>query len=213
MSSKRFLIFSLFTAALVALVFSCMRAETSVWQQSISVTSRMVYPAMLDDFNDGADPNNWGGVKSIASGGSNTLTAAYDSANAYGGSGYCLKLGYSVPSAGYVTLYMPLRPDYRGVDVSTYSYVSFMVKGTGAEKSFKVLLVASDLTFNSVYTVEYATMTASWQEIKIPFSAFSGLNTTKLQEIDFYFEYDYLNGKGYPLSGTVYLDDLGFKFN
>jgi hypothetical protein len=187
-------------------------AEVSVWEQSISVTSKMVLPAMLDDFNDGADPNNWGGVKSTAISG--VLSLAYDSVNAYGGSGYCLKADYSVPSAGNtVTLYMPVSPNYSGIDVSTYTYVSFMVKGTGTEKSFRFWLVSKGGGNTFVFTVNYSTITASWQEIKIPLSHFPGVDKTKLQEIDFIFDHAYLEQKGYPYTGTIYIDNILFKFN
>jgi len=191
------------------------RSEVVVWQQGLSVTSKMTYPAMIDDFNDGTDPNGWGGMKTTSVNGAGAvITAVYDAANAYGGTGYCLKLDYNVPNASnYATMYMPLRPDWSGVDVTTYSYISFMAKGTGAEKSFKLQLVSSDNGNNAVYTLDYSTMTAAWQEIKIPFSVFTGVNMTKLSQINFIFEHDYFASRVYPYAGTVYLDNLTFKFN
>jgi hypothetical protein len=171
---------------------------------------------MLDDFNDGVDPNNWGGVKNtVASGSGAAITAGYDPLNAYGGTGYSLKVEYSVPNAAnYGTLYIPLRPDWGGVDVSTYTYISFRLRGTGAEQSFKLQLVSSDNGNKSAYiTVSSGTVSEWSADIKVRLDSFPGVDLTKLNQVNFIFEHDYFAGKGYPYAGAVNIDNLEFKFN
>lgn len=183
-------------------------AETSVWRSTFAVTTLFLRGDMLEDYNDGADPNNWAGWKSVYP--VSMLSASYDAANAYAGTGFCSRLAYGVPSGGdAAALYNPLKDDWGPVDISTYQYISIRAKAQGAETGFRVQLVTGSK--NALLNV--TALTSSWQQFNFPLSSFfPDVNDLKeVTQFNIIFENAWLQSISSPVSGVVYIDDI--KFN
>lgn len=186
-------------------------AETSVGIKTISATTSVVGSNVLDNFDNAALPNLWAGREGVFL---STVTASYDAANAYGGSGYALKLSYSVKdNATYAGYYIELAADSGYANISKYKYLSFYIKGIASEKSLKVELKNKNNISSSLYVTDYLDggITNNWQEVKIPLDAFSNLeNYTQISQLVFVFENTYLGINSFPLSGAVYIDSVSF---
>jgi hypothetical protein len=176
-------------------------------------------PKMVDNFENGADPNLWGGnylTFATQTAGDN-ITGSYDSSNGRNGSSYAYKLNYSVPNAGsFAGMKLEVASGGGEKDLSGYKYFSFWVKGSATGIPMKIEFQNSTIRRNSafVYINDYLDggITTSWREVRIPLDAFCFLDRkSNINGIVFVFEYDYAVASGYPVSGTVYLDDISFS--
>lgn len=185
--------------------------------QSITFTVVEAPPAsLIDNFEDGADPNLWGADYSIMNdfGG---LTMSYDSANAYNGSAYALALDYSVANTDeWSGLLIPFASGFDPVNISMYEYLSFWIKGSVANTPIKIGLEntsTGDRNRATMFVDDYLDggVTTSYQEVRIPLDAFANLDDfTNAKVISLVFENSYATANGAPTTGIVYLDDIGF---
>lgn len=165
------------------------------------------------DFDTGADPINWGGI-TWAGGGGGTAWAAndYSSVNRLPSSGSSFRfywgnvLGTGDWAGGVLT-------NLAGVDVSTYSALSFWIYTTTSDLNINVQIqdeVAFGNDMGRVPLRDYLiTGTSVWQNVIIPLEAFRRNNNSldfKIKEVKWMSEYD----QGNEISGMVYIDDVKF---
>lgn len=208
-------------------LFLLIQASSSVFAGTYSVYSATAQinevtniTSLLDDFSRGVGPDNWGGRYLLfATTGTAVITSGYDSANAYGSTGYAYQINFNAPSSGdFCGVEAMLTNGSSGRDISGYKYLSFMVKTTvtGAF-SFKVEMKngSSDAARKSsfIYVTDYIDggVNSTWKEAKLPLDAFANLDSlTNVKSIVFVFEHDYEQTNGISTNGTIYIDDIQF---
>lgn len=176
---------------------------------------------LVDDFNDGAKPNNLSGDSGTTINGTGLADISFYNAwpaDVYGQDGYSLKLEWTAASdddwAGY---WLKLSSGTGGRDISGYKYLSFRVKGESGGEYFKIQLknAGADAARNSAYLYisDYLDggVTAGWQKVNIPLEAFVNLDSlANVTEIAFVFEGAQSSNNGSPTSGVIYLDNIIF---
>jgi hypothetical protein len=178
--------------------------------------------SLLDDFRKGVGSNVWGGTTyTISSAGSPppadaicSVSYVTNPAIVYGRGGKSLQLTYNVTLSGSYAGYLS---NLSGVDLSSYNYLTFWVKGATGGEFFKITLSNNSADNNrnkaSIYITDYLQggVTTTWQKVTIPFDAFYNItDRTSMKDIQFIFEqYNaYVNGS--PTSGIVYIDNIAF---
>ena len=169
------------------------------------------FVVMMDDFNDGAKPNNLGGGSGVFENNATCSDSIYNGNpdNVYGREGYSLKLNYNVTNPDSYSGYWAAL---NGMDLSNYKYISFWVKGEVGGEIFKVELKNNSASRNKayVYLTDYLAtgITTVWQKVLIPLRAFANLGDwTNMKEFCITFENS--ANELHP-SGTVYVDDIIF---
>ncbi|MCK5161726.1 MAG: hypothetical protein KAQ99_09160, partial [Candidatus Aureabacteria bacterium] len=180
-------------------------SETTHYEITISENSSL----LINDFDDGSDPNEAGGSSGTWNSNGAVCQAFYyntDLNNVYSGSGYSLQLNYDVTPvdtcAGYWTDIC--------IDLSDYKTLSFWVKGTVGGEKLRVGLKDSSWNETKVLIDDYLSsgVTTSWQKVVIPLSAFGNIaDWTSVDNISISFD----NYLGIPASGTVYIDEFRFE--
>jgi len=180
-------------------------SETTHYQITISEITSL----LINDFNDGTDPNEVGGSSGIWNSEGASCQASYyntDLNNVYGQTGYSLQLTYDVTQidsyAGYWTAIY--------IDLTDYKALSFWIKGTAGEKGIKVGLKDSFWNETKVLIDDYLSsgITTNWQKVVIPLSAFSNItNWTSMNNISISFDYNLVS----PPNGTIYIDEFRFE--
>lgn len=166
----------------------------------------------VDDFNDGSDPNIWGGNDTGNwTNGGNTIAVSYDGTTYYGSSGRSLKLAYTdgVSNSTYpVNTGMILGLNNHSI--ADYTQLRFMVKSTNANQKFKVGLNDGSVEAK-VWISSYMIAGTSWQQAIIPLSDFLldkptfSKSSMSSFTIEFSTDIDAVN-----TSGSVYIDNLEF---
>jgi len=163
---------------------------------------------LVDDFDDGTDPNFWnGGIGTWSDqdrGGYSSIVAWYynqNLENVYGGTGSSYEVSYLVEqmpdgSPGEAGLWIGLD----GRSIAEKQYLVFAVKGTEGNEQFKIGLKDTSYREVKIPITSYATVSTQWQVIVVPISDFKGIDTASMDNISFTFD-----GQG-----TVYIDNLGF---
>lgn len=163
------------------------------------VTTRQVYDdlsarwakkILVDDFNDGVDPNELGGaIDKIESQPNSVVILSYDEPNKLGATGYAMKIDYDMDDsdpyahAGFWTrLADEIDP---GLDIRMHDVLSFWVKGETGGELFKVSIrgpldtVPSDpqATETKIHINDYLPqgVSTAWQKVSIPIAAFTRL--------------------------------------
>ena len=157
-------------------------------------------PLMVDNFNDGTDPNALRGWITSYVTSTATITHGYDYLNAYGDMGASQFISYVVPSNEYAVWQTSLE----GVNLSNYNALSFMIKGAAGNERFNIYLYDSLAEGGFVNIETYGKVTRDWQHICIPLRAFeysTSLSSTATLQIAFEWE---------AMQGTVYLDNIQF---
>ncbi|MFC2091906.1 hypothetical protein ACFLTD_03950, partial [Elusimicrobiota bacterium] len=193
--------------------------NSSAWSTAGSITVAASGTTMLiDNFEDGTDPNLWGGNYGVMNdfGG---LTVSYDGANGYNGSVNALALDFNVAITDeWSGMLVMLSNDVDNIqaDISAYEYLTFQVKGSVANIPVKIGLEnasSGDRNKANVYVNDYLDggVTTSYQEVRIPLDAFANLDDlSNMKVITFVFENGYATANGAPVSGILYIDDIGF---
>ncbi len=156
---------------------------------------------VVENFNDGKDPNEIGGglwleVKKPA-----FLQVAYNKMDRKG-KGYSLELEFSVPEGTEALWSTSLNE----LDISQCKGIAFWVKGAeGQSEEFWVRLEDGEGVKKEVKVTDYAKVTTEWQEIKIPIEGFRGINLDHMGKFTLLFR-----GGANILSGKFYLDDIYF---
>lgn len=202
---------------LLALAAPARAAETSVAIKHLSMGSTVTSSPLLDDFNDGLDPNLWGGAKAAFSSPSASITASYDAAQAFGGTGQALALAYNLPNGGdYAGCAVALAPS-GSRSLAAYAALTFRVKGAAAGQNVKIELknagANADRNHAALYLSDYLDggVTTAWTQVAIPLKAFASLDSTAdATELVFVFERDSAAASGFATAGTLYIDDIAF---
>lgn len=195
-------------------------AETRVAGTTVPAGAQIISSALLDHFDDGANPNLWGGDLTTFADGGATVLAGYSASNALGGSGQLLQLTYDVTAPNsFSGCSFNLAEGGAPRDISEYKYLSFYVR-SGASvlpRAFKVELVnvSTDPAHNKsvLYLNDYldGAPGAVLTEVRIPLSAFANLNSlANVRQINFVFENGYASSSNFSQSGTVDIDQIGF---
>jgi hypothetical protein len=167
---------------------------------------------VVADFNSGTKPNNIGGdfgswIKDPNDPMQGVIDS-FDRADRYGGSGYALRLIYSVESN---------RPAFGGfwmrlenLNAARFDNLAFRVRGdrkTGFTTVFKVELKDAANQSSRFYV---RGVTDQWQDVIIPLKSFEGIaNFTRLKEFVLTFEDNVSTAK----RGVIYIDDIRFTRN
>lgn len=145
----------------------------------------------------------------------NLLSRSFDEVIHFGDSGASLKLDYNVEQANSLaSYYESLFNGDTSYDLSSFDEFHFQVKGVGntISSGTKFLIRFADENWNVEY-VEIAGVSGEWVQKVIPIASSSRLDWTQMRELTIIFEYDRVGGSGfnaYPLSGTLYFDNLVF---
>ena len=154
---------------------------------------------LIDDFQDQAEPNFFGGnnLNAWNGGGSPLPTVSYTSL----GGDKVYRCDWSNSVGGYSGFFMNLYRNLQG-----YTHLSFRVRGDAGGEVIKAKLesfAGSTELFISTYLP--GGITTTFQTVKIPLSAFSNVNFSTVTT----FTGVTVQGFG-PASGTVYFDDIAF---
>ncbi len=199
-------------------VFSCARAfcETSVAMAQFGVGSQVAPANLLDNFDDGVNPNFWGGNYSVFDDATSSTVYHYDASFPFAGA-KSLAIKFDLPKPN----------DYGGVvvalsktgseDLRIYKFLEFYVRGDADNLSMKIELHNSSKDFNhnsaSVYIKDYlgGGVTTVWQKVQIPLIDFSNLDSfSNVTTLIYTFENNYNRNNSFLNSGTLYYDDIEF---
>ncbi len=158
-------------------------------------------PLLIDDFEDGADPNRLGGSMGTwtdqDAGGRSIVTAGYRTEKR----DHFYRLTFVIQplpngnpgSGGY---WMSLE----GKSARTFRYLVFRIRGIYGGEKIQVGLKDRKQVEYRVNLNDYGGVTKDWRQVVIPLSAFKEVDLTQLDNMS-------LSLEG---SGAVYLDDLMF---
>ena len=161
---------------------------------------------IYDDFNDGtAGTNVGGGAGAMSPDGAYDPTISF-TADAYEGN-YALSIQYEFPSGQWCGYWSFFRSDQGGYDLSDYSSLVFWAKGASGGEKFKIEVKDAE----GGVSYKYVTIAGTeWEQVVVPFSDFEQVpwepapaDFSKLSQVNIVFDTP-------PLSGTVYLDQIGF---
>lgn len=161
-----------------------------------------------DDFNDGALGTNLGGGAGMMSyDGAHDPTFAFTSgADVYEGA-YALSLTYDFPAGNWCGYWSFFYADESGYDVGGYTALQMWVKGASGGEKFKVELKDTANNMGAVYITTIGGfsggLSTGWEKLSIPLTEFSGVDLTKLKQINIVFDEA-------PRSGTVFIDLIEF---
>lgn len=168
-----------------------------------NVETAVVTRLMIDDFEDGADPNKIGGAIEWHGDCKLPSPGGYDFNNPYTGNyGYRLTYG-GITSNCWAAWQTGLGTQ----DFSGFSNVVFAIKGARGNEIPNIYLRNNENKSGHVDIETYITVTDDWQEVKIPLSDFAyadGADLTSLAWFQIVFEWD-------NMSGTIYIDDIHFE--
>lgn len=180
---------------------------------------------LLDDFNDeDFEHNLWNGEfeNFVTNLGEETLSISYDTINKMGDSGYGFKIDYDLPEdTSFGGVKIKLSSDGSRKNLGIYEYLNFWVKGSVDDIPLKIEFQTTDFSLTdpvarskaALYVSDYLDggITTDWQEVKIPLDAFANLDSlNSLSALLLEFEHDYAVTCGYPTTGEVYIDNIGF---
>lgn len=180
-------------------------STTTHYQITISQATSL----LINDFNDGSDPNEVGGWSGTWDSGNASCQPSYyntDLNNVYGQTGYSLQVNYNVTQSGSYSGYWTATY----IDLSNYKFLTFWIKGSLGGEKLKVGLKDTFWNETKVSIDDYLSsgVTTSWQKVIIPLTAFRNITAwTSMDNISITFE----NSLGAPLSGTVYIDEFRFE--
>jgi hypothetical protein len=162
----------------------------------LTLAALLVAPAraaitFVDDFDDGADPLSIGAASSVSVFGTNIATAYktnLSSEPAVGNRGGSLKLTYTTGSDSGVLLNFGSN-----LDISSYTSVSFWVRGAAGSERFQISLKRATATNEPTFRPDIrnflpAGITTSWQKVVIPLRAlmaeFMVTSSTALSDVN-----------------------------
>jgi len=206
---------------ILLLSFTGMKFAFGGFVSTFGASAAVVLTPLIDNFEDGVDPNLWGGMYAPMNSGvgvsSGSIAITYDSTQYKGASGYSMRINYNVPhTADWTGMQIGLAPMDGSRNVSAYRYLTFDIKGLTAGQSFRIEFQSASGTQSHIYLTDYLDggASTSWQNVQIPLDAFANFASisaiTDLKYINFVFEHDYLSTSTFPTSGTINIDNIGF---
>jgi len=216
------IIFSSFLALLgVLILFGCVpleeyRVEEVPVKEKKAVREERVTSEqpgdilMIDDFDDGAKPNNIGGDLGAwdrdPADDTQTCREYFTSEVKCGESGYSMKIDYDVdsPSPAFNGYWTKLQ----GIDVSSHKNFVFYVKGDekdGFTTQFKIELKNEKKEVGKYYVKG---VTSEWQKVVVPLTDFVGITDfSEMTEFVVVFEDRIATDR----DGAIYIDNLHFS--
>ncbi|MBU4488992.1 MAG: PKD domain-containing protein [Candidatus Omnitrophica bacterium] len=179
-------------------------------QAYYDLKDKWVKDFLIDDFNDGTDPNIVGGATSTYATTGATCSRSYyneNPANVLGGSGYSVKIAYNITGVGS---YGSFNCALQNLDARKYSTLSFWVKGQTGGEIFKVGLKDFASHETKIMITDYLLrgVTTEWQKVSIPFAAFRAVTDwDKLSNLSLIFEQTIGSGTGVIYIDSVTLDE------
>jgi len=165
---------------------------------------------IVDDFDDGAKPNNLGGDLGAwdrdPADDTQTCREYFTSEVKCGDKGYSMKIDYDVdsPSPAFNGYWTKLQ----GIDVSPYKNFVFYVKGDekdGFTTQFKIELKNDKKEVGKYYVKG---VTTEWQKVIVPLNNFVGITDfTNMTEFVVVFEDRIATDR----DGAIYIDNLQFS--
>lgn len=213
--TKRVLISSLEIMALLFL-FSCAPLEEyRVKEEKAAKAEKTAVEKapellMIDDFDDGAKPNNIGGDLGAwdrdPADETQRCREYFTTETKYGEKGFSMKVDYDVdsPSPAYNGYWTKLQ----GIDVTPYKNFAFYVKGDekdGFTTQFKIELKNMKKEVGKYYVKG---VTSDWQKVVVPLRDFVGITDfTNMTEFVIVFEDRIATDR----DGAIYIDNLHFS--
>ncbi len=173
---------------------------------------------VVDDFNDGVEPNLWGGAIETFADGSGSSSVSYSSASPLGGTGKLLQIFYNVTVPGsFSGCVFPLGPGGGARDISQFKFLSFYVRTPVPMLKIELVNNSADNARRKsiLYLADYlpSDPSSSLVQVNIPLDAFSNLDSlANVKQINFVFEHSYISLDGNPshLFGSMYIDQIAF---
>lgn len=156
---------------------------------------------VIENFNDGKDPNEIGGNPSIEVKKPTFLQAAYNKKITHGAQGYSLEIEFYIPKEAEGSWSTSLNE----LDISQSKGIGFWIKGSEGAEEFWVRLEDGEGVKKEIKVTDYAKITTEWQEVKITIENFSGINLDRVGKFTLLFK-----GDPHIMSGKIYLDDIYF---
>lgn len=156
---------------------------------------------VIENFNDGKDPNEIGGNPSIEVKKPAFLQAAYNKKITHGAQGYSLEIEFYIPKEAEGSWSTSLNE----LDISQSKGIGFWIKGSEGAEEFWVRLEDGEGVKKEIKVTDYAKITTEWQEVKITIENFSGVNLDRVGKFTLLFK-----GDPHIMSGKIYLDDIYF---
>jgi len=212
---KKVIPFSLVTVGILFL-FSCapleeyrVKEEKPVVKEKVAV-EKPGEILMIDDFDDGAKPNNIGGDLGSwdrdPADDTQTCREYFTSETKVGEKGYSIKVDYDVdsPSPAYNGYWTKLQ----GIDITPYKDFVFYVKGDekdGFTTQFKIELKNAKKELGKYYVKG---VTSDWQKVVVPLKNFVGITDfSNMTEFVIVFEDRIATDR----DGAIYIDNLYFS--
>lgn len=167
---------------------------------------------LVDNFDDGQDPNALGGGISTARPDQcppTTISDGYDMTMPFNGP-YSYRLAYQVTP----TCYGVWQTELLDEDFSDFSKITFWIKGDAGSETPHIYLQDTDncqvmpcrYFVNVGPFLPAGRITTNWQQAEIPLNVFTsnGVNTTSLRYFQIAFEFS-------TMTGAIYIDEIRFK--
>lgn len=188
------------------------RSDTAHWKIEVKKLKDNP-PLLVEDFNDGKDPNFVGGNNWTFTDGLAVIKIDYFDDKKNRERKNCFRITYyDVKAArdedGAPGTYCGYLAMLNGVDVSSYNTLSFWIKGkVGGEKPNIYLDDGRNAEYAESYLdmEKYAQVATSWQRVDIPLMDFvkRGVDISRLNMLKLVFEWD-------DAEGVIYIDDIRF---
>jgi len=213
--TKRVLISSLGIVALLFLFNCAPLEEYRVKEEKAAKAEKTAVEKapellMIDDFDDGAKPNNIGGDLGAwdrdPADETQRCREYFTTETKYGEKGFSMKVDYDVdsPSPAYNGYWTKLQ----GIDVTPYKNFAFYVKGDekdGFTTQFKIELKNMKKEVGKYYVKG---VTSDWQKVVVPLRDFVGITDfTNMTEFVIVFEDRIATDR----DGAIYIDNLHFS--
>jgi len=190
------------------LIFAICLGLLSVFAMNASAVESLV-----DDFDDGTNPGYWGGDTWNSTAGNETGVNGYTDVVYIGPSGKSFGVGWSgIDASGEWIGGGENLVQGTGVDISSYTTLSFWIYTPNANTKIDVELKAPDSQSAKLHLQDYLiTGTSVWQEVCIPLQAFvrqnPNLDLSTATVVNIVGEYDQ---GSVDVDGQVYIDNLRF---
>ena len=155
---------------------------------------------LLDNFDDGVDPNLFG----ITDTGNNmTLSYDTDATTVFGHQGASRRIDYD--ASGGFAQYISRHSNAPGFDVSGMDYLGVYVRGAAGGEVFRIKVESDGGASPELPITDYLPggVTTSWQKVVLPFASTDGMDTSKFTLFSIV-----VQSTDSPNTGTVYIDDI-----
>lgn len=178
------------------------------WASTLLAQAQQIIP--VDNFNNYPTSTLGESVEGFFANEATLKLQVAEGHQAFGNCDFSLNLEYEVSpdnSFSGITFFLP------GLDLTTFHYLSFWVKGTEGGEYFSIELSHEDETSAKVAVWDYLDCgpSSDWQKVVIPLDAFWNIKERdNLFKLTFVFENFQSTTNGSPLHSRVFLDDILF---